>query len=211
MTPNNSGRPRLALLASGARFSCALLQALLRRNCRPALLMLPEYAPAGESDAVGIDIAAAPEPPLLRLAADIETGYAPPSRQREAAAMIEARGIDVLLVACWPYLIGDALIDSVAGAALNLHPSLLPKYRGPDPLQQQLAAGDERFGVTLHLLDGQFDHGDIVAQAELSEVDKSRDAKALEWRCAELGALLFVDALRAWPNWNAVPQARSVL
>jgi len=209
MNPEAGRAPGFALLANGALFSCALLQALLRRNCRPRLLMLPEYPPAAKPDAAAIDIASEPAPPILRIAGDIETAYAPRARQGEAAALIASRRLDFLLVACWPYLIDRELAASARGAALNLHPSLLPKYRGPDPLQQQLAAGDRRFGVTLHLLDRQFDRGDIVAQAELADAGKHVDLEDLQWRCAELGALLFADALRAWPNWNPQPQVSS--
>jgi methionyl-tRNA formyltransferase len=151
-----------------------------------------------------------PDRPILRSAADIEIGYAPADRQLEAAELLSSRGIEFILVACWPYLIGETLAGSASAAALNLHPSLLPRYRGPDPLRQQREAGDERYGVTLHLLDRQFDHGDIVAQAEMPATGRGEgEAMAIEWRCAELGALLFVDALHAWPDWNPVAQARS--
>ena len=206
MSPDAAGSPGFALLASGAHFSCAVLQALLRRHQRPRLLMLPHYPPATKADSPVIEIDAGPAAPIQRIAADIETVYAPRARQPESAALVAERGIEFLLVACWPYLIDGEFAASAAGAALNLHPSLLPKYRGPDPLQQQLAAADRRFGVTLHLLDGQYDHGAIVAQAELDDVGENISLQELERRCAELGALLFIDALHAWPQWNPLPQ-----
>lgn len=209
MNPDADGSPGFALLANGAFFSRAVLQALLRRNCRPRLLLLPEYPPAPEPAAGGIEVAVETASPIQRIAADIEIAYAPRARQRESARLIASRRIDFLLVACWPYLIDREFAASARGAALNLHPSLLPKYRGPDPLQQQLAAGDRRFGVTLHLLERQFDRGDIVAQAELADAGRDTELNDLEWRCAELGALLFCDALRAWPNWNPLPQSRA--
>jgi methionyl-tRNA formyltransferase len=207
MNPEPGNCRRYALLASGADFSCAVLQALLRRDCRPELLLLPEFAPAAGADIEGVKIApASPDRQLLRIAAGIETAYAPRPRQREAAALLASRGIEFILVACWPYLIGETLAGSASAAALNLHPSLLPRYRGPDPLRQQRAAGDTRHGVTLHLLDRRFDHGDIVAQAEIPASDGQGESMDIEWRCAELGALLFVEALRAWPNWKPVTQ-----
>ena len=208
MSPEIRRSRSFALLASGAGFSCAVLQALLRRNHRPELLLLPEFAPAPKPEFGGVEIAnSTPGRKLLRLAGDIEIGYAPRARQQETAALLSARAIDFMLVACWPYLIDETLAGSIAGAALNLHPSLLPRYRGPDPLRQQQAAGDERYGVTLHLIDQSFDHGDIVAQAELSATGEGTDSMDPEWRCAELGALLFVDALRSWPDWKPVAQA----
>ena len=206
MNPDAAAGKRYALLASGADFSCAVLQALLRRDCRPELLLLPEFSPAPASRIEGVEIASpTPDGQLLRIAAGIETAYAPRARQREAADLLSSRGIEFILVACWPYLIDATLASSASAAALNLHPSLLPRYRGPDPLRQQAAAGDERYGVSLHLLDRQFDHGDIVAQAEIPAGEG--DSMAIEWRCAELGALLFAEALRAWPDWAPVKQS----
>lgn len=194
-----------ALLASGADFSCLVLQALLRRRCRPDLLVVPEYPPASGALSQAIEVNGGKEPRLLELAGGIDVDYAPAALQADCAARIAARGIDFLLVACWPYLIAPGLIASPACAALNLHPSLLPKYRGADPLRQQAASGDRRHGVSLHLLDGQFDHGDIVAQAELGA--QGGAIADIEMQLAELGALLFIDALRAWPDWRPVSQA----
>jgi methionyl-tRNA formyltransferase len=195
-----------ALLANGADFSCLVLQSLLRRRCVPDLMILPEYPPASTAITPTIETGGRPESRLLALAGNMDIDYAPEAQQDECASRVAARGIDFLLVACWPYLISPGLIAGAACAAINLHPSLLPKYRGADPLRQQAAAGDRRYGVTLHLLDGQFDHGDIVAQAETGAQDAS--LAEIETQLAELGVLLFIDALQAWPNWHPVAQAR---
>ena len=205
MNPESTVETRsFAFFSSGAAFSCAVLGALLRRELRPAMLVLPGYPPAPPAVPAGVEIETGePRNSLLALAGDVDTVYAPQARQEECAAQIAARGIDFLLVACWPWLIAPELIASAACAALNLHPSLLPRYRGADPLAQQRAAGDPRFGVSLHLLDERFDHGDIVAQAELGGGGECAD---LEAKCAELGALLFLDALRAYPDWRPVAQ-----
>lgn len=208
MNPEAGVARSFALLASGADFSCAVLQALLRRDCRPDLLLLPEFAPATVAEIGGVAIAPpAPVRQMLNIAADIEIAHAPRSRQREAAALLSSRAIEFILVACWPYLIDGRLAGSVSAAALNLHPSLLPRFRGPDPLRRQRSAGDHRHGVTLHLLDRRFDEGDIVAQAELHGSGKGDESMDIEWRCAELGVLLFIEALRAWPDWKPVAQA----
>ena len=153
MTSPESGLPRdrFALLASGANFSCQVLQALRRKHYQPTLLVLPEYPPAKSmSDPDTEIVAAAPRRRFLELGQDIVIGYAPADRQAECASLIQQAAIDYILVACWPYLIGEALITSPTKAALNLHPSLLPDFRGPNPIEQQLARGMSRFGVTTH-------------------------------------------------------------
>ena len=198
---------RFALFSSGASFSCEVMQALLQRNSPPHLLVLPEYAPA--SSRVETDsrlVTAIPQRRLLTLARAIEITYAPAPRQADIACLIKRREIDFLLVACWPYLIETRLLESPRKASLNLHPSLLPKYRGPDPIEQQLARGDSIFGVTLHLLNQRFDHGDIIAQAELSSPVDPPQRPIIERRCAERGAELFLEAVAGYPGWNPVAQ-----
>lgn len=182
-----------ALFATGAPFSCEVLRALRRRGCRPRRIVLPFYPPAARppGDLELSSIASQGE--FADLADDCVLDYAPAAEQEQFAVRFAAHRIDFILVACWPYLIGAALLGAARRAALNLHPSLLPAYRGADPLGAQLAAGDENFGVTLHLLDARFDHGDIVAQARI-DVGEPIERVALERRCAESGAGLFVDA-----------------
>lgn len=194
------GKHRFALLASGAGFSCEVLQALQRLHYPPSLLVLPEYPPA---EPVSNLAAVARDHQILALGQGIEIGYAPAAKQAELGRLIKQRAIDFILVACWTYLINNALIKSPRRAALNLHPSLLPEYRGPNPIQQQLARRADRFGVTLHLLNDRFDQGDIIAQAEFTDIDGNPDQLQLEHRCAVLGAGLFIDAMKTHERgWN---------
>lgn len=204
----NLPRDRFALLASGASFSCEVLQALREQHYLPSLLVMPEYPPAKILRDHGTEIvAAAPRRRFLELGQDINISYAPAARQAQCACLLQQTAIDFLLVACWPYLIGKALIASPRKAALNLHPSLLPDFRGPNPVAQQLAIGAGGFGVTLHLLNNQFDQGDIIAQAALSNIDGKADNVYLEHRCAVQGVELFIDAVKSHAQgWKPVRQ-----
>jgi len=200
--------PRFALLLNGSDFACEVLQALQQSNVCPRLLVLPEYPPA-----VSAATQAAPAAQLLtrsprrliKLAGNIEIAYAPRARQAECAHLLRQQEIEFILVACWPYLIDKLLLESATKAAVNLHPSMLPAYRGPDPIGAQLDCAEPHPGVSLHLLNAQFDQGDIVSQAELVQPENDRDS--LERRCAVLGSELFISALNEYDaGWNLVPQ-----
>ncbi len=196
---------RFALFTNGTGFGREVLRSLRELQYSPALLVLPEYAPAAraEHDILG----PAPMPQLLQLAPEIETGFAPQSLQVECAGLIRQQSIDFILVACWPYLIDAVLINSAGRAALNLHPSLLPAHRGVDPITSQLADKKSQFGVSLHLLDQYFDRGDIVAQAMLDDSPQSPTRRDLERDCAVLGSRLFIDAINGYDaGWNPLPQ-----
>jgi methionyl-tRNA formyltransferase len=103
---------------------------------------------------------------------------------------------DVLAVACFPWLLPPPWLELSPGGALNIHPSLLPAYRGPAPLFWQLRAGETRTGVTVHRIDEGVDTGDIVARVEVPFADGlARDG--LEACLAAAGARLLAEALRA--------------
>jgi methionyl-tRNA formyltransferase len=203
--------PRFALLLNGSNFACEVLQALQQSNVCPRMLVLPEYppamrattkaAPAGEMLTETL-----PRSRLLQ-PGNIEVAYAPRAQQVPCAHLLRQHRIEFILVACWPYLIDRLLLESASKAAVNLHPSLLPAYRGPDPIGAQLSCAEPHPGVSLHLLNAQFDQGDIVAQAELEPGQGDYDRASLERRCAVLGSELFIGALNGYDaGWNLLPQ-----
>jgi methionyl-tRNA formyltransferase len=201
-----------ALFLNGSNFACEVLQALQQSNVCPTLLVLPEYPPAmrktTKAGAAGEMLTQTlPRSRLLQLADTIEIAYAPRAQQVQCAHLLRQHRIEFILVACWPYLIDRLLLESATKAAVNLHPSLLPAYRGPDPIGAQLSCAEPHTGVSLHLLNSQFDRGDIVAQAELEPGPTDCDRACLEHRCAVLGSELFIGALNGYDaGWNLVPQ-----
>jgi len=200
--------PKFAFFSNGANFSCEVLQSLLHKGIKPELLVLPEYSPAAVPASMPLmQRHCNPQRRLLRLAAGIEITYAPPALQTSCAQHLQQSAIEFILVACWPYLIDKLVISSVTRGALNLHPSLLPSYRGPDPIGEQLNSLNLRPGVSLHLLNPQFDQGDIVAQAELPDPQTRYQRASLERACAQLGSELFIDALNEYDGgWSTTPQ-----
>lgn len=91
---------------------------------------------------------------------------------------------------------GDVL-DVPERGSLNLHPSLLPRYRGADPIRRAILEGEVRTGVTLMLMDEGMDTGPIVAQSD-TEIGPEEDADSLRARLAELGAKLMREELPSY-------------
>lgn len=75
---------------------------------------------------------------------------------------------DIAVVCSFNYKVPKVLLDSVKDGFINVHPSLLPKYRGPNPYSVVIANGEKETGVTLHFMDENFDTGDIIAQKKLA-------------------------------------------
>ena len=123
-------------------------------------------------------------------------------RVERAMAEIEA---DALVVACYNRLIPAAIYERLPLGGLNLHPSLLPNKRGPDPLFWVFHAGDELAGVTVHQLSDEFDAGGILAQQSLPMPDGISEDE-LDARLADIGAGLLVECLDGLMRGGLTPQ-----
>jgi len=108
---------------------------------------------------------------------------------------------DTIVVAAYGLLIPDSLL--ARGLWLNVHPSLLPRWRGAAPVERALMAGDDRTGVTIHRTTAELDAGPIAAQ-EAFDVGLEDDAGAVYARAAEIAARLIRDVLPE-PHFSEQP------
>ncbi|TAM50985.1 MAG: methionyl-tRNA formyltransferase [Acidobacteria bacterium] len=109
-------------------------------------------------------------------------------------ARLRALAPEVAVVVAFGRLISPRVLRVPRRGFINLHPSLLPRYRGPSPIESAIAAGDETTGVTTMLLDEGMDTGPILLQREVAIGPRER-APELEARLATLGADLVVETL----------------
>lgn len=102
------------------------------------------------------------------------------ANSKEFQNLLIKENVDVLLVGTWGEKINKKTIDIPTIASVNVHPSLLPKYRGPNPYLQNIWHQEKRSGITFHLLDETFDTGAIIAQKEIKIYpdDTAKDLKA---------------------------------
>lgn len=112
---------------------------------------------------------------------------------------------DVIVVAAFGQLLPQTILDIPPCGTINLHPSLLPKYRGAAPIQWALINGETETGVTLMLLDAGEDTGDIIC-AERIRIKDTDTALTLTEQLATLGAKQLVQVLSKMPK-NAPPSA----
>ncbi|MDQ5957852.1 MAG: Methionyl-tRNA formyltransferase [Patescibacteria group bacterium] len=100
---------------------------------------------------------------------------------------------DLALVASYGKILPQALLDIPRLGFVNIHPSLIPKYRGATPLESAILSGDTETGVTLLQVDAEMDHGPILAQEKIALTNQ--DYFALRDQTARLGAQLFARIL----------------
>lgn len=105
---------------------------------------------------------------------------------------------DIGLVAAYGQIIKQEVLDKFNGQIYNIHPSLLPKYRGSSPLQQQILDGITETGITIIQLDALMDHGPIVGVAH-DKISPGDTTETLGNRLFEKGADLFIKLLNNSP------------
>ncbi len=103
------------------------------------------------------------------------------------------------IVAAYGKIIPKEILELPRLGVIGVHPSLLPKLRGPSPIQTTVLNGEEETGVTLFLLDEKVDHGPILAKRELENYEsQSATFDDLNRKLAELGANLVIETLSKW-------------
>jgi methionyl-tRNA formyltransferase len=177
------------VVAATAPFGADVLERLAARHDVAALLTRPDR-PAGR----GRKLAA---PPAKHVAERLEIPILQPERPTGELAL----PAKTVVVAAYGLLIPESLLER--GLWLNLHPSLLPRWRGAAPVERALMAGDTETGVTIHETVKELDAGPIAAQRGFA-LSAEDDAGAVFARCAELAVELLDEVLPA-PTFR--PQA----
>ena len=157
----------------------------------------------------GRGMRAAPSP-VKRFASAHGTEVFQPSglKAPEQVERVRAARADALVVAAYGLIVPPALLSAGRFGAINIHASLLPRWRGAAPIQRALLAGDARTGISIMQMDPGLDTGPVLAQRAV-EIDRDDDAGTLHDRLAELGATMIVEALAALAagGLRAVPQS----
>jgi methionyl-tRNA formyltransferase len=125
-------------------------------------------------------------------------------RDGRLAAELGALGPDALVVAAYGRILGTDLLRLAPYGALNVHGSLLPRWRGAAPIQWSVANGDAETGVTIMQMDAGLDTGDILLQRALA-IGADEGAEALAMRLAAVGGEALLVALEGLARGSLVP------
>lgn len=128
----------------------------------------------------------------------------PKKLDAESIAAIHAYECNYAIVVAYGKIFPEILINTFPKGVVNVHYSLLPKYRGATPLEAALLAGDSTTGVTIQKMVKELDAGDIIAQ-EVMEIAPHETARELRPRLVESGASLLVDTLPKYLQGDTIP------
>ena len=188
------------IFAGTPEFAAQALAALIAAGHQLALVLTQPDRPSGRG------MALRPSPvKTLALEHGIEVFQPPTLRDAAAQARLQAVGADAMIVAAYGLILPQAVLDLPRFGCINIHASLLPRWRGAAPIQRAILAGDAESGVCIMQMEAGLDTGPVLLSAALP-IAEDETAGSLHDRLAELGARLIVAALEKLPL-AALPQA----
>jgi len=189
---------RIVFMGSPA-FAVPSLRAITSKYSVVGVVTQPDR-PAGRGRAL--------RPPPVKVEATAQNlPVIQPNKLSEPGAMdrLRAWAPDLVVVAAFGQLLRAEALNLPAHGCINIHASLLPRWRGAAPIQAAIAAGDLETGITIMKMDVGLDTGDILAQRR-TPIRADDTGESLSERLAAIGAYLLVDTLPSFLSGTLVPQ-----
>ena len=181
------GRPRIVFMGTPA-FAVPALQACRELGELVAVVTQPDR-PRGRGQALA-------PPPVKEAALALGVPVLQPEKLKTPPFAPELRALtaDVAVVTAYGRILPKEMLEAPAQGCVNVHASLLPRFRGAAPIQRAIAAGDRMTGVCLMKMDEGLDTGPVIARREL-EIAPDETSATLHDRLAELGGRILREAL----------------
>ena len=191
------------LFAGTPAFAAAALDALLQAGHRVPLVLTQPDRPAGR----GLKPQASA---VKQLALSKQLAVAQPATLKDdvVIAQLAAVGADAMVVAAYGLILPESVLRLPRLGCLNIHASLLPRWRGAAPIQRAILAGDRETGVTIMQMDAGLDTGARLLEQAIPIADED-NAQTLHDKLAALGAQLIVRVLHEQPAAVAQDHARA--
>ena len=181
------------IFAGTPEFAAQALDAIIAAGHDVALALTQPDRPSGR----GMALRASPVKERA-LRAGIEAFQPPTLRDAAAQERIRAVGAEAMIVAAYGLILPQAVLDLPRFGCINIHASLLPRWRGAAPIQRAILAGDAETGVCIMQMEAGLDTGPVLVSGRLP-IDDDDTAATLHDKLATLGAGLIVDALAKLP------------
>lgn len=185
-------------------FSVVVLNELKKTGWLPTLIITAPDKPKGR----GLKLT--PLPVKLWALANKIDFIQPEKLDSNLCYKLQVTSYKIFVVASYGKIIPREILDIPEHGALNIHPSLLPKYRGASPIQAQILNDEKNIGVTIMLMDEKMDHGPLLAQREFlisnsQFLNKTPTAKELSEKLAAEGGKLLAETLPKWLAGEITP------
>lgn len=182
-------------------FGSIVLEKLCKANSKPVLVITAPDKPVGRKQIL--------TPPPVKIAVEKYTiPILQPHKIQDTKYDIQNTSTDLIIVAAYGQILPKEILDIPKYGSLNLHPSLLPRWRGASPIQYTILAGDEEAGVSIILMDEKVDHGKIIASAKYEIGNTKIIYGELLQKLANLGAELLTVTIPKWVEGEIEPKSQ---
>jgi len=147
-----------------SRFAAVILKGLIKRDLSPSLIITNPDKIAGRKKIIT-------PPPVKEVGISSFLEVFQPNDNFEILNYLQGKNFEFGILASYGKIISKAVIDFFPKGIIVVHPSLLPRFRGPTPIQSFILSGESITGVTLFLMDEKIDHGHILAQKPVTNLD----------------------------------------
>ena len=187
------------IFAGTPEFAAVALQALIDSRHQVIAAYTQPDRPAGR----GRKLTASP---VKQLALEHNIPVFQPERLKGEAEQQQLRdlGADIMVVVAYGLILPKVVLDTPRLGCINIHASLLPRWRGAAPIQRAILSGDTETGITIMQMDAGLDTGDMLV-VESTPISRADTATTLHDRLAEIGARIVINALDQLQSGSAKP------
>ncbi len=129
----------------------------------------------------------------------------PKKLDEEMIEMVRNLDPNLIIVTAYGKIIPKEILEIPKYKSINVHPSMLPEFRGPSPIQNAILSGKKEIGITIMLMDEKMDHGDILTQTKI-KIYPDENTETLSKRIVELSANLLLETIANWIDGKIKPQ-----
>jgi len=175
------------IFAGTPEFSSVILDGIIRGSHRPVLVITTPDKPVGREQIITGSA-------VKLLAKKYDIPLLQPEEIKTLSCELKSLKPDLIIVTAYGQILSKEILEIPKYGCINLHPSLLPRWRGPSPIQYAILNGDRKTGVTVILMDEKIDHGPILFQREII-VAEDETGKTLYQKLAALGVRLLLETI----------------
>lgn len=187
----NKNNPKIIFIGT-SEFAVPALKSLLQNNYKIITVITSPDKPIGRKQEIT-------PTPIKRFAEKYKLPILQPENILDIESKILNLKPDLIIVSSYGKIIPKSILDIPLLKSLNIHPSLLPKYRGASPIQTAILNGDKKTGITIMLMDEKMDHGPIVSQIEI-DIKPNENYENLEKRLSKESSAFLIKTLPLYLN-----------
>lgn len=174
-------------------FAVPILEALINNNYKPILVITIPDKPIGRKQII------TPSPVKIT-AQKYDISVVQPEKIADFRDELLKLSPDLIVVAGYAQFLSKEILEIPKYGCINIHPSLLPKYRGASPIQYAILNGEKETGTTIILMDEKMDHGKIIAQRKLEIKEEKITFQDLSKKLSALSSSLLIEIIPDWTH-----------